>query len=224
MDEIDRDYPLPLSSPLTVRREALRSVSAAGLALLAALGLVDAGEANQKRKHAHKQQHRQKGSDHRHGQKGQRGAIGPTGPTGPAGGGTGGETGPTGPTGPHGATGDTGPEGPAGTGSQVTGPTGPTGARGETGPQGEPGANLRPVIRIGNSSEGPDPLLSDALCLPGEVAVGGGASMSNLDPSGDTFSYPEPLEEGGTPTRWEAGGMGIDNTSQVIAYVICVPD
>ncbi len=123
------------------RRDALRSLSAAGMALLAALGLANGGDAKKQNNHknrdsdSNRDQRKSQSEGKNRGGKRKPGPPGPTGPAGPAGGGTGaGSTGPTGPTGAQGNTGETGPEGPAGAASQVTGPTGPTGRSGPTGP------------------------------------------------------------------------------------------
>jgi hypothetical protein len=113
MDETRFERPMKAIAEPSGRRAALRSLSAAGMALLAAFGLVDAADA--KKKH-----HRGKGP-RAEGKRGKPGPTGPTGPTGPASGGTGaGSTGPTGPTGPTGTKGSTG----------ATGATGPGGASG----------------------------------------------------------------------------------------------
>lgn len=88
---------------MTPRRDAVRTLGAAGAAVLGLIGLQAGVEAKDK----------QAGSEKKRRKKGKRG---PTGPTGPAGSSTGG--GPTGPVGP------TGPAGPAG----ATGATGATGS------------------------------------------------------------------------------------------------
>jgi hypothetical protein len=147
------------------RRDALRSLSAAGMALLAALGLAEAGEAKKNKHNGSGNNHKKRAqAEKKGGGKGKPGPTGPTGPTGPAGGGTGdGATGPTGPTGPVGQSGLAGPVGPigapgvtgpaglrgptgaAGAASQVTGPTGPKGA---TGPAGSAGASGTQVATV----------------------------------------------------------------------------
>ncbi|MFN8662285.1 MAG: hypothetical protein U0075_10365 [Thermomicrobiales bacterium] len=87
----------------TPRRDAVRTLSAAGAAVLGLIGLQTAGDArNQQAGSENNRRKRRK--------KGKRGPTGPAGPTGPTGGGTG--AGPTGPAGPIGATGPTGPTGP----------------------------------------------------------------------------------------------------------------
>jgi hypothetical protein len=119
------------------RRRMFSSLGAAGLAVLAGLGL-QTTTAKQKHK---KSKHKSAGAES--GKSGKRGATGPTGPTGPAGTGNGspgitgptGPTGPKGPIGPEGAMGETGPQGAPG----VTGPRGDVGPQGDPGPKGDPG-------------------------------------------------------------------------------------
>jgi hypothetical protein len=136
------------------RREALRSLSAAGMALLAALGLANGSTA---RKHQHH------GANHHpqqaHAEKKGKGK-GKSGPTGPAGGGTGaGATGPAGPTGPKGNTGNSGPAGP-------TGPAAST-----------------PTITVmdGDSFDVPagDTKEGDASCPPGAFGIDGTLFVDN---------------------------------------------
>jgi hypothetical protein len=146
MDGPHRDQSLSALAGSAARRDALRSLSAAGMALLAALGLAhDSGARNRKRKQAgndRKERNQAEGKRGK-GKPGPTGATGPTGPTGPAGGGTGaGVTGPTGPAGPTGA---------SGAASQVTGPAGPTGPRGETGPAGMGGTVAATVASAGTT-------------------------------------------------------------------------
>jgi hypothetical protein len=119
------------------RRSMLGSLGAAGIAMVAGLGLQTA---TAKKKSKHKPADAER---HKHGKKGKPGAkgpTGPTGPTGPAGSGSGsaGATGPTGPTGPMGPAGPSGSAGETGLRGE-TGPQGITGPDGATGPQGEPG-------------------------------------------------------------------------------------
>jgi hypothetical protein len=138
MDETQFDEsPRVLSEPAR-RRDALRSISAAGMALLAAIGLTQGGEAKKKKNNDGGNNHKNRAqAEKKKGGKSKPGPTGPTGPTGPAGGGTGaGATGPTGPTGPTGS---------AGAASQVTGPTGRTGGTGPAGPAGAIGATFSTV-------------------------------------------------------------------------------
>jgi hypothetical protein len=144
------------------RREALRTLGAAGLGLLAALGLnttaakknkdgggQDGGKGRNK-KNRKKNRPLRTGNQRPAGPDGTppeaTGAvqaqandkkIGPTGPTGPTG--PQGEVGAQGDPGTPGGVGSTGPAGPAGADSQVPGPTGPEGPQGTQGPQGIPG-------------------------------------------------------------------------------------
>ena len=130
------------------RRQLLGSLGAAGLAVMAGLGLqATTAEKKRKGKSKSKNKHTSAGAEHhrngKNGKNGKQGPKGPTGPTGPAGSGSGSEgaTGPTGPTGPTGLTGPAGPSGDAGeagTPGQI-GPQGITGPDGAAGPQGEPG-------------------------------------------------------------------------------------
>lgn len=116
-------------SPLTPRssggrRHVVGSLGAAGMAVVAALGLQTATA---------KKKQRSAGAERGEGgKKGKRGPTGPTGPTGPSGSGSSsaGATGPTGPTGPAGSAGPAGTRGPAG----ITGPDGASGPQGEPGP------------------------------------------------------------------------------------------
>jgi hypothetical protein len=221
MDETRVDQSRQTLGAASGRRDALRSLSAAGMALLVTLGLADGSEAKKKKggntnNNANQERHKNHGHKRK---KGERGAAGPTGPTGPAGGGTGaGETGPTGPTGSQGETGDTGPEGPAGPASQVTGPTGATG---ETGPAGPAGASSLSVIRQGPEAFGEGSLESLASCNPGEHAVGGGAQYQSI--GGFTYIGPSPDLDGETPTGWLISTGGSPN-ALVRAWVVCVPD
>jgi hypothetical protein len=165
MDEPQPDQHVNALAGPSGRRTALRSLSAAGMALLATLGLTTGSEAKKKKNNGgknNKNNHPQ--AEKKGGGKGKPGPTGPTGPTGPAGGGTGaGSTGPTGPTGPVGQSGPTGvagpagapgvagptglrgPTGAAGAASQVTGPTGPKGTTGATGPAGVSGTQVATV-------------------------------------------------------------------------------
>jgi hypothetical protein len=89
------------------RRDALGAISAAGMALFAALGLAHESEAKKHKPNGGNNEYNRNQAEGKKGKGKGKGKPGPTGPTGPAGG-------PTGPTGPQGNTGDTGPEGPAG--------------------------------------------------------------------------------------------------------------
>ena len=149
MDEIHRDSPVPVLGHFTVRRNAMRSIAAAGMTFFAALGLVDAaaakhnnGDSNhagqaryqKERKQQQRQRQRQRsdpnpdlgGQRKKKGQPPPNVITGPTGPTGPAGGGGStnltGPTGPVGEQGPAGARGATGPAGPVVGSKVVSGP------------------------------------------------------------------------------------------------------
>jgi hypothetical protein len=150
MDDAHRDrFPSSLVRS-TVRRDALRTLSAAGIALLSALGVAPVGDAEKHKHNGGNNQH-QSQAEKKGKAKSKPGPTGPTGPTGPAGGGTG--AGATGPTGPAGAIGPTGSAGPA---SQVTGPAGSTGSTGPTGPAAASGGTWSLVAdaRVYNGAAG----------------------------------------------------------------------
>ncbi len=129
MDETAADQSASGAPGVSRRRDALGAIGAASLAMVAALGLAEGGEARNKKKNrgGSNNRHRPESEKKKGGGKGKPGPTGPTGPTGPAGGGTGaGSTGPTGPTGPTGASGPTGRTGAAGS----TGAPGPAGTSG----------------------------------------------------------------------------------------------
>jgi hypothetical protein len=142
MDETRIDDTAPALAGSAGRRDALRTLGAASMAVLAASSLADAGDAKKKKKKGggDKKKNVTQAEKNKGGGKSKPGPTGPTGPTGPAGGGTG--AGATGPTGPAGLS---GPTGPAGAASQVTGPTGPKGA---TGPAGSAGASGTQVATV----------------------------------------------------------------------------
>jgi hypothetical protein len=151
------DVPKALSGS-SGRRDALRSVGAAGAALLAALGLRDAaakkgngGGEGRHRKNRKKNRPRQADksspaspapapseADESVQAQANDKKLGPTGPTGPTGAdGAQGEPGPQGAQGEPGGSGPAGPQGEPGAASTVPGPTGATGP---AGPAGTPGA------------------------------------------------------------------------------------
>jgi hypothetical protein len=134
----------------TPRRDAVRTLGAAGAALLGAVGL-SAIHAEAKDKGKGKGNDRKRGErvgGEKKGKPGKPGPTGPTGPTGLAGGGTGSE-GPTGPTGPRGNTGS------AATASIVLGP------------------EVAFVIADGASNE------ATSLCPAGSVPTGGSVTIFN---------------------------------------------
>lgn len=148
MDDQNQDGITP-AADMTPRRDAVRTLGAAGAAVLGLIGLQAGTEARDK----------QVGSEKKRRKKGKRG---PTGPTGPAGSSTGGgPTGPTGPAGPAGATG-------------ATGAPGATGATGSISP-----ANLNLLRYNGSSQTitGPNGgvvTLVSGSCGTGELLVSGG--------------------------------------------------
>jgi hypothetical protein len=171
MNESQIDESQDLLNGPSRRRDALRSISAAGLALIAALGLAQGNDAAKKKNKGgknHDKNRNQAEGKKGGGGKGKPGPTGPTGPTGPAGDGES----VTGPTGPQG---QAGPTGPAGAPSLVTGPTGPRGLQGPTGPRGPQFA----ITRVqGNSVQcapsGGGLCSSFATCPSGSVAIAGG--------------------------------------------------
>ena len=111
-----------------------------------------------------------------------------------------------------------GPQGPRG----PQGPVGATGARGAEGPPGPRGpegpAGLTNVtVRTG----APATSVATATCNPGEVAVGGGGTTSNVQLEFLRASTPTPAGSA-TPTGWSVSALqpdGNDATTQ--AFVVC---
>jgi hypothetical protein len=153
------------------RRDALRAAGAAGMALMATLGLPQAGDSKKnRRRDAKKQDEKSRAEKKKGGGKGKPGPTGPTGPTGPAGDGTG--AGATGPTGPAGPLGDTGPTGPLGTAGATTNLVKPLGFATSSSYADLPG-NFGPSV----TAEVP---------ASGQVLV---ALAANLALPGDAFGY-----------------------------------
>jgi collagen triple helix repeat protein len=126
------------------------------------------------------------------------------------------------PTGPRGERGATGPRG-------TRGPQGDPGPTGQSGPPGAAGAtNLR--TRLGDPADvvaGATTTLQ-ALCGPGESAVGGGVSFQPPEAASFaqvTASYPSPNTDGSIPTAWR---IGVHNQApnpasiQFQSYAVCV--
>lgn len=115
-------------------------------------------------------------------------------------------------TGPAGARGSVGPAGAAG----VAGPTGPGGAKGAEGPQGS-FANVTVRTQVApNFNAGSAPVV----CLPGERAVGGGASSNSGGDSKITSS--EPIVINGVPTEWDTGFDNEGTNRTTTFFAICV--
>ena len=216
------------------RRDALRSLGAAGVALLAAQGLHDAAAKNgngggkgRRPRNRRKDRPRRAGTPRPAGQnpapaealdgpvkaQGNDKKLGPTGPTGPTGPrGEAGAQGDPGAPGGQGSTGPVGPAGPAGADSQVTGPTGPAGS---------PSLSR---IKFGSNESGSGDVISIAECDPGWHAVGGG--FGTFTPLGDVGllqNTPFPLINGGVATGWRV--RVVSNAAVILqAYAICVPD
>lgn len=179
-----------------VRRDAFRAISAAGVALLAALGLASDSDAKKRKGYGGK--HKRRPQAERKGSKGKRGPTGPTGPTGPAGGDMG-----------AGATG-------------AIGPTGPTGAAGPAGPSS--GAFLG-IVRatksktIASGTYG-TVVVDCPAAAPGEriVATGGGGGGTIADGKGVFIA----ANEAGSDTSWVLGGFNASTQGVFItAVVIC---
>jgi hypothetical protein len=227
MDETRLDQALKALASSAGRREAVRSLGAAGIASLAAIGLAHAAEG--------------KGQDHR--KKTTRGAgrqseDWPSDTSTEAGGdaasshdrigepidseraafeaekrGKRGKPGKTGPTGPI------GPRGPRGPGGGDTGPTGPSG-RGPTGPTGATGAT--PALTIvktagaGGSVASGGSSQADAVCNGGS-AISGGAVLSN------TRCWIVASDSTSNLTRWSVTVACPDNESATFTnFAICL--
>jgi hypothetical protein len=107
-------------------------------------------------------------------------------------------------------------------------PAGPAGPQGPVGPSGATHVVARRTDTVLGTSGGA--AVAEASCLPGEVAVGGGAGTNGpLDgtsavlwdvPREDDGTIPE---EGETATRWAAGGANSDPVRQrtMSVFVLC---
>jgi hypothetical protein len=237
MEESRFDESVKALADATDRRDALRSLGAAGMAVLAALGLADASARENKnggRKGRRK--------DRRQSRAQGRGKDGATRQALAAAGAEAGPPddipaplrGPTGPTGPTGLQGDTG------VASSVPGPAGETGP---TGPAGVPGPSCTagtPILRKGRFETGGHPgiISSEVSCNAGEHAVNGGYDFS-MDPNEDGFlkwisASPFSGPDSAKPVGWVAIGEMAHRTIgfpapplgdwSIQAWVICVPD
>jgi hypothetical protein len=205
VDESRFNQSLPRIAGPAGRRDALRALSAAGMALLVTLGLADGGEARKHRRRdgKHHDKNGAQAEGKKDGGKGKPGPTGPTGPTGPAGGGTSaGATGPTGPAGPQGLQGSQGVAGPAG-------PQGPAGPRATFTRLETASANIPPG---GHKQFTPE-------CPVGSVAVGGGVSIaSGTRRCWVNSSYPN------TERMWIATAVcdtGAGDGGTARGYVVC---
>lgn len=194
MDETRFDRAMTVIADPAGRRDALRSLGAAGVGLLAAVGLASGsgdakGQRRKRRKDAHQKKNRGKTRKQRRRPEQaldrpeetpaapsdvaeEKGLVGDTlkklGPTGP--------TGPTGPAGPQGVT------GPAGV-SGTAGPAGPTGEPGPTGPASSPTVTVTTVTGESLSCLPQGYVCVFAQCPPGAMATGGGfGSEGNVAP------------------------------------------
>jgi hypothetical protein len=165
----------------------------------------------------------EKGNKGPQGDTGEQGNRGPQGDTG--------ETGAQGIQGPQGDTGEQGLQGPAGAdgadGAQgIQGPQGDTGEQGlqgATGPAGSVGTVTVRSSTSGAAATGTREAI--ALCLTGEVAVGGGHFLNNAT---DNFIKEtlvidsRPFPSSGTPTGWEVDVRNLSSISYIVtAYAVC---
>lgn len=233
MDETRFDESVKDLVSATDRRDALRSLGAAGMAFMAALGLNGAAA----KKHNGGGSKRGKGRQTKNQRKNRNQAdleqapaaspngavqaekednkVGPTGPPGPTGA-TGANSNVPGPTGP------TGPAGPTGATSTVTGPTGPQGATGPASTSIETAFDLLfnpPGTFIGVA----------AFCPIGSKLLGGGFDTGVSGPqSGDVdvnYAIPK-AATATTAAHYEAGFTrrgGADNFIAVRVYAVCSP-
>jgi hypothetical protein len=156
----------PFSRPATavvgriVRREALRSIGAAGTVLLAMLGLANATDAKNDKKHKDKKTDaRAAGKKKKSGKKGPPGPPGPQGPAGAAG---------TGLAGPQGLPGEPG----------APGEPGQPGAPGEPGQSGADGvSNYLRVVGGESVQSNASSKEVNVTCPDGRKALGGGYSL-----------------------------------------------
>jgi hypothetical protein len=119
----------------------------------------------------------------------------------------------TGPAGPKGATGAAGAKG-------ATGATGAPGAQGIQGIQGPPGAAgaTKVIVRRGPSAS----LTSEAKCLAGEVATGGGAEVTGTNEGEEFITRSDPNLYEGTATAWIAEAEKTNGEAATVqAYVVC---
>ena len=165
------------------------------------------------------------------------GPIGATGPTGPIGA-TGpagltcpaGNDGASGPAGPLGATGPIGPAGPAGAtgpagGDGANGPAGPAGPTGPAGAAGPAGASGTASVIVRTATTTGNAVIS-AMCSMGEVAVGGGVSVSasgrEVRSSGPAISAIAFAAAGQTPIGWRGNSNGVGGDITTV-YAVCAP-
>jgi hypothetical protein len=121
---------------------------------------------------------------------------------------------PAGPQGPQGPQGPTGPRGPEGL-HGVEGPRGPVGPRGPEGPAGATNVTMRTGAQgVGGAQ---------AMCNPGEVAVGGGGFADDGSPTFLVFSGPTPLVTGPPTTGWAVVVHRADGSDAngVQAFAVC---
>lgn len=97
------------------------------------------------------------------------------------------------------------------------GPQGAVGAPGAPGVPGAPGAT-KVTVRSGSFANG----RSVAVCLPGEVATGGGGFVDPEAPTAWIWNTTPVQSNGQTPTAWEAEAESKEGLLVFVqAYVIC---
>lgn len=230
MDNVVSDVTVDGRDEMTGRRNAVRALSAAGVAMIATLGLNgNAAERRRRRGKQHRARDEGKGrpkraatsssTDSQAAGSGSEGSaiqaektdkkIGPTGPTGP--------TGPIGHSGLNGVDGQPGLAGPAG-------PVGAAGAVGPTGPAGLNSVRVMPgsvEMTSGNANR-----VSIATCDPGWHAISGGYTLeANLAEVSLLTSMPNFDAGGAVPNGWRVQIFKVGNDELVLqAHAICAPD
>ncbi|MGH2946857.1 MAG: hypothetical protein ACRDPC_11450 [Solirubrobacteraceae bacterium] len=115
------------------------------------------------------------------------------------------------------------------------GPQGPAGLDGAAGPQGPAGATnvvaRRAAINVAAPPAGTSTIrLGSASCEAGEIAVGGGAGITNIQNGHSIVFGGEPLESDGTTpetgevaTKWRAVGVNANPSSAqtMTVQVLC---
>jgi hypothetical protein len=244
VDESRVDQSLHVLSETAGRRTALGALSAAGMAVLAGLGLANGVEAKKQKNNGGGHDQRDRSKQRKRTKRRQQNSGASPSPDetdvpadDAAEGGVEADTkllglrGPTGPTGPAGTTGAAGASGPQGL-QGVPGDTGPTGPAGA---QGVPGSAGAPVFRWGNQSTRlPNGVISSvASCHAGEHVVDGGYSFFARTESGIyprwVSSLPVPTD-GRIPRDWlvtmsiVSDHPSTGEVGELRAYALCVPD
>lgn len=119
-----------------------------------------------------------------------------------------------------------GPQGPAG----PAGPTGPAGPAGEPGPSGPAGMTnaitRRDNVTIAEADPSATVKRGSVSCEPGEIATGGGTTITNVLAGVSLVVTDGPIEADGSPpeqgdpaTGWEAVGINYDADDEQIMAV-----